>query len=236
MPPNTALERTRSQRRGHNAGLQVKSTLFDGCWGVIQMHNNASQIPWEEVGTEDGRRLVSTSDELSLKIKEALAGASGPSIPDFEDRTWRYEFCILRMFWTWYVANSPKLTNAGATKPLLDAYQRSCCEALVRAGLIKHGAESLRTWEDDLEERFMVYKASYEQVHTRPDFPLRVTGQGSVGWVFARYLLPGREPDPRLVFLLNEFGSFALQALAEMIESLEGHYHRTTRSWWKLWT
>src|SRR5438445_10138354 len=111
------------------------------------MAKDAGQIPWNEVGTEHGRRLVSTSDELSVRMKEGLVGVSGPGIPDFEDRRWRYEFCILRMFWMWYVANSPKLTNAGATKPLLDAYQRSCYEAMVRAGLVENGEESLRVWE-----------------------------------------------------------------------------------------
>lgn len=199
------------------------------------MANDASQIPWNEVGTEAGRSLVSTSDELSVKMKEALAGVSGPGIPDFEDRRWRYEFCILRMFWLWYVANSPKLTNTGATKPLLDAHHRSCHEAMVRAELIAKGEESLRAWEDDLEERFMAYRAAYEQVHTRPDFSLRVTGRGSVGWLFARYLFPGTEPDPRLVLLVNEFGSMTFHGLAEMVKSLEGHYRRGATSWWKLW-
>ncbi len=143
------------------------------------MDNEPGQIPWDEVGTEDGRRLVATSDELSVKMKEALAGVSGPGIPDFEDCRWRYEFCVLRMFWMWYVANSPKLTNAGATKPLLDSHHRSCYEAMVRAGLIENGQESLRAWEDDLEERFMAYKAAYEQVHTQPEFSLRTAARSS---------------------------------------------------------
>ena len=194
------------------------------------MDDDAGQIPWSEVGTEDGKRLVSTSDELSVKMKEGLAGVSGPGIPDFEDRRWRYEFCILRMFWMWYVVSSPKLTTAGATKPLLDAYHRGCYETMVRAGLIENSGESLRVWEDELEERFVAYKAAYEQVHARPDFSLRVTGRGSVGWLFALYLFPGREPDPRLVLLLNEFGSMTLHGLAEMFKSLEVHYRRSARS------
>lgn len=194
-----------------------------------------SHIPWSEVGFENGRRLVSTSDELSLKMREALAGVSGPSIPDFEDRRWRYEFCILRMFWIWYVGNSPKLTKAGATKALLDAHHRACCEAMVGAGLIGNDETSLRVWEDDLEERFLAYKAAYEQVHTRPDFPLRVTGRDSVGWLFVRYLFPGTEPDPRVVLLVNEFGSLTFQGLAEMFKSLEEHYDRRARPWWKFW-
>lgn len=90
-------------------------------------------------------------------------------------------------------------------------------------------------WEDALEKRFMAYKAAYEQVHTRPDFSLRVTGRDSVGWLFARYLFPGTEPDPRLVLLLNEFGSMTFTGLAEMVKALEGQYGRGARSWWRLW-
>ncbi len=134
-----------------------------------------------------------------------------------------------------YVGNSPKLTNSGATKPLLDAYHRTCHEAMLRAGLIENDEKSLRVWEDDLEQRFVAYKAAYEQIHTRPDFPLRVTGRESVGWLFARYLFPGTEPDPRLVLLLNEFGSLALQGLAEMFKSLEEYYRRVARPWWNFW-
>lgn len=96
------------------------------------MNNEPGQIPWDEVGTEDGRRLVAVSDELSVKMKEALAGVSGPGIPDFENRRWRYEFCVLRMFWMWYVANSPKLANVGTTKrystPIIAAAMKQWCE------------------------------------------------------------------------------------------------------------
>jgi hypothetical protein len=199
------------------------------------MANGLRQIPWEEVGTEEGKRLVSTSNELSLKMKDGLAGVSAPGTPDFEDRRWSYEFCILRMFWIWYVANSPKLTNAGATKPLLDAYHRSSYQAMVGAGLLQDSEKDLRVWEGDLEERFAAYKAAYEQIHTRSDFPLRVTGRESVGWVFARYLFPELEPDFRLVWLLNDFGSMTLVGLAEMFKSIEGHYHGGARPWWTFW-
>ncbi len=182
------------------------------------------QIPWDEVGIENGTRLVSTSDEVSRKMKEGLAGLSGPGIPDFEGDRWRYEFCIFMMFWMWYVANSPKLTKLGATEALLDAYHQGCCKAMVGAGLIDNGEEGIHAWEGDLEERFMAYKGAYENVHAAPDFPLRVTGRGSVGWLFARYLFPGQEPDPRLVLLLNETGSTTFQGLVKMVTSLEAAY------------
>lgn len=199
------------------------------------MDNEAGTIPWSEVGIETGKTLVTTSDELSLKMKGALADVSGPGIPDFDDRRWRYEFCILRMFWVWYVGNSPKVTPAGGAVPMLDAHHRACHEAMVRAGLLPNDEDSLRQWEDDLEERLLAYKAAYEQVHTRPDFSLRLTGRDSVGWVFARYLFPGTEPAFRLVLLINEFGNVTLQGLAEMFRSLEGQHHGGGKSWWKFW-
>ena len=98
--------------------------------------------------------------------------------------------------------------------------------------------ESIRAWDGDLEERFMAYKGAYENVHMQPDFPLRVTGRGSVGWLFARYLFPGQQPDPRLVLLLNDFGSITFRGLVEMITSLETQYHQRADSpkpWWKVW-
>ena len=199
------------------------------------MDNKASAIPWSEVGIETGKSLVTTSDQVSLKMKKALAGVSGPGIPDFADPRWRYELCILRMFWVWYVGNSPKVTTAGGAEPLLDAHHRVCHEAMVRAGLLENNEQSLRVWEHDLEERFLAYKAAYEQVHTRPDFSLRVTGRDSVGWVFARYLFPGTEPDFRLVLLVNELGSLTLTGLAEMFKRLEGHPQGGGKSWWKFW-
>jgi hypothetical protein len=196
------------------------------------------RIPWGDVGIESGRRLVSTSDELSRKFRTGLADVSDAGIPDFEGDRWRYEFCIFRMFWMWYVANSPKLTKAGATETLLDAYQRACCEAMVGAGLIRDGEKGVRAWEGDLGERFMAYKGAYENVHARADFSLRLTGRDSVGWLFARYLFPGQDPDPRLVLLLNEFGSMTFRGLAEMVTSLEATYReRASREkrWWSFW-
>lgn len=152
----------------------------------------------------------------------------GPGIPDFDGHRWRYEFCIFLMFWMWYVANSPKFRSAGRTKTLLDAYHDASCDAMLGAGLIDK--DSIRAWERDLEERFSAYKGAYEEVHTRADFPLRVTGRGSVGWLVARYLVPGQEPDPRFVLLVNETGSITFQGLCKMVKSLEAAYRRGWRS------
>lgn len=199
------------------------------------MGNEARAIPWSEVGVETGKSLVTASDELSLKLKQALAGVSGPGIPDFAGPRWRYEFCIYGMFWVWYVGNSPKVTKAGGAKPLLDAHHRASHEAMVRAGLLANDGDSLRGWEDDLEERFLAYKAAYDQVHTRPDFSLRVTGRDSVGWVLAQYLFPGTEPDFRLVLLVNELGSRTFTGLADMFKRLEGHPQGGRKQWWEFW-
>ena len=59
-----------------------------------------------------------------------------------------------------------------------------------------------------------------------------------LGWLFACYLFPGQQPDPRLVLLLNDFGSLTFTKLVEMITSLEAQYHQRTDSlkpWWKVW-
>lgn len=192
--------------------------------------SDREQVPWEQVGVENGSRLVSTADKVSAQMKAGLAGLSGRGIPDFEDRSWRYELCIFVMFWMWYAANSPKLTKSGATKPLLDAYHRACCEAMIRAGLLDNSEKALVAWEGDLEERFMAYKGAYENVHARPDFAVRLTGRGSIGWLLSRYLFPGQDPDPRFVALVNDFGSITFQGLAKMVRSLEAEYRPTAEA------
>jgi len=125
------------------------------------MGNSTRQIPWNEIGVEHARGLVALSDQLSRTLKDALAGVRAATLPDFDSPGWRYEFCIFSMFWFWYVANSPKFTRAGATKPLLDAYHRGCYQAFVEAKLIDHSEDDLRRWEDDLEARFLAYKDAY---------------------------------------------------------------------------
>jgi hypothetical protein len=202
------------------------------------MTNSERHIPWNDVGTEHARGLVATSDKLSRKMKEALAGIGGPNIPDFEDRGWKYEFCIFTMFWMWYVANSPKFTNVGATKPLLDAYHRGCYQAMLQATLIDNSEEALPQWEDDLEARFLAYKDAYDaelvEKKDSSERSLGVTGRGSVGWLFAHHLFPGQQPDVRLVLLLNEFGRSRFTGLVEMFNRLEAHYYHA-KPWWKFW-
>ena len=204
------------------------------------MTNSTRQIPWNDIGIEHARELVAAADELNRTVRKALAGVSGPAIPDCDDPTWRYEFYIFTMFWLWYVANSPKFTSGGATKPLLDAYHRGCYQAFLQEGLIEKGEEALRRWQGDLEARFLAYKEAHdaELVEKRQDphlHALRFTGQGSVGWRFAQYLFPGQQPSIRLVILLNEFGSIRFTGLVEMFNRLEAHYCHT-KPWWKFWS
>ena len=105
---------------------------------------------------------------------------------------------------------------------------------MVAAGLIENSERARVTWERDVEERFFAYKGAYENVHRREDFSLRcLTGLGSIGWLFFRYLFPGKTPDSRLVILMNEFGSIRFQSLAEIVKSLKAAHE--PRRWWKCW-
>jgi hypothetical protein len=193
------------------------------------MTNSLCQIPWNDIGIEHARGLVASSDELTRTFRKALAGVSGPGIPDFDDPRWRYEFHILTMFWLWYVANSPKFTGAGVTKPLLDAYHRGCYQAFLQEALIEKGEEASQRWQDDLKARFLGYEEIYDRelIEKRQDPHLRITGRGSVGWRFAQYLFPAQQPSIHLIVLLNEFGSSRFTGLVEMFNRLEAHYCRT---------
>jgi len=140
----------------------------------------------------------------------------------------------------WYVANSPKLTKSGATKPLLDSYHRACCEAMIGAGLLDNNKEAIRTWEDDLEERFMAYKSAYENVNASPDFAqrIRVSGRGSIGWLLSPRLFPGQPPGPGFVILMNEIVSLEFRKLVQIVTDLEAAYRplaEAKKRWWKFW-
>jgi hypothetical protein len=197
------------------------------------MANSEDQIPWKEIGAEHARAIVAMSDNLRRNMKETFANDSGHGIPDFEGHRCRYELAIFTMFWMWYVANTPKFISVGATKPLLDAYHRGCCEAVVQSGLIENNVEALRRWEDDLHERFLAYKNAWEAglAEDRQDHHLHslrlISGEGeSVGRVFARYLFLGQKPRLTLVMLLNEFGSVTFTELVQMLKRLESRYQR----------
>jgi hypothetical protein len=170
---------------------------------------------------------------------DALEGVRGPAIPDFQSAKWRYEFCIFIMFWFWYVANSPKYTQAGATKPLLDGHHRECYRAFLQAKLIDDTQDALRRWEDDVEARLLSYKDAYDgRLADMREDPylqsLNITGRGTMGWLLLHHLFPGKQPDSRVVMLLNEFGSVHFTGLVEMFTRLETHYsYRKPR--WKFW-
>jgi hypothetical protein len=187
-----------------------------------------SNIPWDELGSLEAKNLISSSEQMTEITRNGLAGRTDPGIPDFYDHRWKYELCILTMFWLWYVANSPKLKNLGATRPLLDAYHRGCCEAMIQAGLIKNSEPGIRGWENDLEDRFLAYENAYvmeQAARENPEhFPGRVYQRGSVGWLFSQYVLPRQQPSYLLLVLLKDFGSSRFIELVKMIEDLETRY------------
>ena len=196
------------------------------------MANSSSNIPWSQIGSEHAHILIAQCNRMSRTFADALEGVPGATIPDFQSAKWRYEFCIFIMFWLWYVANSPKFARDKATKPLLDAYHRECSRAFLRATLIEKTRDALRRWENDVETRFLSYKDAYEgrfaDIREDPySQSLKITGQGTVGWLLAHQLFPGVQPDSRVVTLFNEFGSVHFTGLVEMFTNLEKHYGRT---------
>ncbi len=178
------------------------------------------RVPWDEVGIVNGEGLLSTVNTLSRPTKDGLGDLTEPGIPDFDGPRWKYELCIFVMFWMWYVANSPKLREAGATKPLLDAHHRGCLRSMTNAGLVGRSGSDIRKWEDDLEERFMAYKKAFETVEREPASIVR----GTVGWVFSNFLFPGQNPNPKLALSMRVTGNHLFTNLVEMIESLRRQY------------
>lgn len=204
------------------------------------MITSSPEIPWSDIGSEAARNLLAESDQFSRAVAKALDGVPADKLPDFQGRNWRYEFCIFTMFWFWYVANSPKFVQAGATKPLLDAHHKGCYKAFAEAGLIDAGEDALRHWEDDVEARFLSYKEAYDAslagVDEDPQLQaLNIRGHGTVGWLLVHHLFPGQQPNVPLVMLLNELGSVRFTGLVQMFRELERHY-APTKPWWKFWS
>jgi hypothetical protein len=203
------------------------------------MANSASKMPWSDIGSEHAKGLVADCDKTSCFFRDALQGASGGSIPNFESSNWRYEFCIFNMFWFWYVANSPKFTREGGTKPLLDAFHRGCYEAFRQTKLIDDSEDALRRWEDDVYGRFLAYKRVWDAHLARIDDDTKGESlkmiHDSLGWHLLDYLFPSQQPDSRVVIFLNAFGSFTFTGLVEMFTDLEKHYARA-KPRWKFWS
>lgn len=178
------------------------------------------KVPWDEVGTALGERIVVEAQKMSNIIKEALQGQSEPRLPDFNDSRWMYELCQWKMFWVRYFANLPQLRKSGATEPWLDAYQMSAYWAMARSGLVKSDKfEDFQAWESDSDTRFIVYKRAVENPPPRP-----MIFTATRGWEFARFLFPPEEPNWKLVMLMNKEGSLELQGLDKMVDSLEKSY------------
>lgn len=175
------------------------------------------QVPWDEVGAELGKRHVSEVEEQTQQMKDAFSGSKGEGIPNFDSLSWKYEFSIWLRFWVWYVANSPKLKQVGATQPLLDAYRKSCHDELLRVGWLSSSGEDLRKWEAVSEERFIAYKNAFDNPPSAP------TITGTEGWIFAHHAFPGH-PSPALSMAMNEHGSILFQSLVDLVQSLEAQH------------
>jgi len=176
------------------------------------------QVPWNEIGTTHGERIVVDAQKVTNILKELLQDLNEHGLPDFSDPRWMYELCQWKMFWVRYFANLPQLRESGATEPWLDAYHKSAYLAMARAGLVKSdNIEDVRTWERDSDIRFVVYKRAIENP---PPWPITATR----GWEFARFLFPSEEPNWKLVMLMNVEGSGEIQALDKMVDSLEKSY------------
>jgi hypothetical protein len=166
-------------------------------------------VPWDEVGDVMGSRLVARASEVTRQFEKAA-----PATSEIHHERWQYEVCLFYMFWTWYVANSPKLTKKNATKPLLDHYYTACYHAMTNAGLVTEATYA--RWQSDIEARFLAYKQAFER-----DDPtgLRIYS-GTVGHTFLRFLEPQKEPSG-LAIIITEVGSIIFQELAQYIERLE---------------
>jgi hypothetical protein len=196
-------------------------------------------MPWSEIACEHARTLIAQCDKMSRIFGDALEGVRGPTIPDFGSVQWRYEFCIFIMFWLWYVANSPKFARDGATKPLLDTFHQECYEVFRRAKLIDDSEDALRRWEDDVYARFFAYKKVWDDhragIHDHPQLESLKIIRDTLGWHLLHYLFPSQQPDPRVVILVNEFGSYQFTGLVKMFTNLEKHYARP-KPRWKFWS
>jgi hypothetical protein len=181
------------------------------------------QVPWDEVGAELGKCLVERADGMSQVFKKGLKdNLNEPGMPDFDGVRWRYEMCIYQMFWTWELANTPKLREAGATKPWLDSFHKSAYLSMAKAGLVgTEKSEEVQAWERDCEERLLAYQQVLHNPSPPPTFYT-----GSLGWVFMRFVFPEEKPNPHLVPLLTIAGHEEFIALSKMIKSLEDTYSK----------
>lgn len=200
---------------------------------------SARKMPLEEIAVTHAQNVVAVADRMNGILRKEFEETESGTVPDLGGTKWRYEFCIFEMFWFWWVAISPKFSEAGWTKPLVDAYQRACYEAFRRAGLIGETKEALREWEDDVEAKFLAYKEAYEcelaeKIKEPQLHGLNVSGRGSVGRLLVHHVIRDGTPHWRLILLLNELGRNHLHGLVEMFNTLETDYC-SPKSRWKFW-
>jgi len=174
-----------------------------------QISMKLHSVPWDEVGAALGSQLLKDVSRLSEELTKTT-----PPLRELRQLRWRYELCLFHMFWAWYVATSPRLANANATKPFLDNYYGAAFTTLADAGLVTK--ETYAQWRRDAEVRFPAYKEAFERADPTG---LRFY-TGTVGYTFLRFLEPDRDPSG-LAVIITELGSIIFQELAKYIEKLE---------------
>ena len=181
-----------------------------------------NRVPWNDIGTQLGKRLLQEVDPLSSKLATILEAANDTKqISTINSNHWRYEFAIWYMFWLWYVANSPRLAKQNAGSALLDSYYRSGYDSIARAGLLPYDQTDFSSWKLNLEQRFHRYKRAFEY---RTPYP-RVFS-GTVGDEFSRDVFQDEGPHPKFAIVMNEQGTVRFQSLAKMVDELEDQYSK----------
>lgn len=181
-----------------------------------------NRVPWTDIGTNLGSRLLEEVDPLSAKLSTILDAANDTKhISAVNHNHWRYELAIWYMFWIWYVANSPRLAKQNAGIALLDSYYGSSYDSIVRAGLLPYDQTDISFWKITLERRFHRYKQAFEY---RTPYPRIFTG--TVGDEFSKDVFQDEGPHPKFAFIMNDAGTVRFQALAEMVVALEKQYSK----------
>jgi hypothetical protein len=186
----------------------------------------ASGVPWGEVGTEAGKRLLSLAEAFRSKLRDALQQEPGEhplAVGDLDSARWKYEACLFIMFFHWYVAYAPKLREAGATGPFFDAYYRTCHRVLFEE-LLEPGEENARRLESDIAERFKAYEEAWRVDLSRDIRMHPLTGE--IGWVFARHVSDSQEVDPRFALLIRMVAGEMFIHVTTFIHDVEGVYRR----------
>jgi hypothetical protein len=88
-------------------------------------------VRWAEAGAAVGFQLVADVSRVTNELEKTT-----PALREVRHTRWRYELCLFHMFWVWYVANAPRLSNVNATQSFLDNYYGAAFTTLAEAGLV----------------------------------------------------------------------------------------------------